>query len=203
MDPVKQTSEGGMAAGAQDHMQPVRVFVALKIAPDLAQELAGMSEALKGAAVRRIAAADIHLTLVPPWREQLISEAIAKLANVAVARAPFHLEFRHVSYGPEPRHPRLLWVECAASRELADLRAALMAAFGQAEQRPFWPHVTLARIRQHGAAIARRHPIDRELALSQRIGSVELMQSPNAGGIGYSVLASLPLGRPAGGRRLI
>ena len=70
---------------------------------------------------------------------------------------------------------------------------ALLQAFGQADERPFRPHVTLARLRDKGRAIARKHPIDQDLALTQRVGSVELMQSPPPGGSGYKVLASLPL----------
>ena len=70
---------------------------------------------------------------------------------------------------------------------------ALLQAFGQADERPFRPHVTLARLRDKGRAIARKHPIDQDLALTQRVESVELMQSPPPGGSGYKVLASLPL----------
>jgi RNA 2',3'-cyclic 3'-phosphodiesterase len=55
--------------------------------------------------------------------------------------------------------------------------------------------VTLARIRTAGSAIARKHPIDEPLSLRQRVGSLELFQSPLPGGTGYRVLASLPLGK--------
>jgi len=99
-----------------------------------------------------------------------------------------------LNYILNPRHPRFLWVECLASGELAELRAALLTAFECSEQRPFRPHVTLARIRERGGRIARKHPIDRDLVLSQRITSVELMRSPPPSAIGYTVLASVPLG---------
>ena len=79
-----------------------------------------------------------------------------------------------LNYILNPRHPRFLWVECLASGELAELRAALLTAFERSEQRPFRPHVTLARIHERGGRIARKHPIDRDLVLSQRITSVEI-----------------------------
>jgi 2'-5' RNA ligase len=167
--------------------------VALKIAADIAQELASFSAEIAGPAIRRIAVGDIHLTLVPPWRESSIPDAIAKLARVAAAHSPFELAFRHVGYGPEPRWPRFLWAECAPDGRLAELRAALLAAYAQTDERPFRPHVTLARIRSNRAAIARKHPFSRNLVFSQPVASVELMQSPPAGGTGYTVLASLPL----------
>lgn len=171
-----------------------RVFVALKIARGIADELAQMALELKRFPVRLIAPADIHLTLVPPWNEVSIPDAVGRLRGVAGRFGQFMLEFRHVGYGPEPRRPRFLWAECVAGPDLAELRASLLAAFEQTDERPFRPHVTLARLRANGAMIARKCPIDRELMLTQRIGSVELLQSPAPGEAGYRPLASLPFG---------
>ena len=172
-----------------------RVFVALKIAPEIADQLAQMARELQRFPVRLIAAADIHLTLVPPWNEPSIPDAVGKLHRVTDRFGDFVLEFRHAGYGPEPKRPRLLWAECAAGPELTQLRAMLLQTFGQTDERPFRPHVTLVRLRGNGAAVARKYPVDRDLALTQRIGSVELMQSPSPGESGYKVLASLPLGK--------
>ena len=174
-----------------------RVFVALRIAPEIAAALAEMARVLERFSVRLIAPADIHLTLVPPWNETEIPAAVEKLHGVAERAAPFALAFKHLNYGPHARRPRLLWAECAGSMELSALHAALLAAFGQSEERPFRPHVTVVRIRGNGAAVARRQPIDRELALEQPVETVELMQSPPADERGYRVLASLKLGGEA------
>jgi 2'-5' RNA ligase len=171
-----------------------RVFVALKIVPEIARELAQMARELERFAVRLIAPDDIHLTLVPPWWETSIPATIEKLRSVADKAAPFTLTFVHLNYGPQPRRPRLLWAECAAGNELTALHAALLRLFGQSDERPFRPHVTVARIRGHGAAIARKRPINQTLSFVQRVETVELMQSPPAGEVGYRVLASLRLG---------
>ncbi len=127
-----------------------RVFVAVKAAPDIAEELARIAAGVVG--VRRIAPADIHLTLLPPWNATSISAAIAMLRGVADNARPFTLAFQSLGYGPQPKRPRLLWVDCAAPDELTALHAALLAAFGQSDERPFRPHVTVARIRGNGAA---------------------------------------------------
>jgi RNA 2',3'-cyclic 3'-phosphodiesterase len=174
--------------------QPARVFVALKIAAAIADELAKVARELERVPVRLVAPADIHLTLVPPWNEVSIPEAAEKLRRVADRCDDFTLELRHVGYGPEPRRPRLLWAECVAEPNIEQLRAALLLTFGQTDERPFRPHVTLARLRGNGAVIARKYPIDRDLVLTQRVGSVELMQSPPPGGSGYKVLASIEFG---------
>lgn len=174
--------------------RPARIFVALRIAPGIAGELAQIARELERFPVRLVAPADIHLTLVPPWNEVSMPDAIEKLRRVAGGFGDFTLEFRRVGYGPEPRRPRLLWAECAVGQDVAELRAVLLLAFGRTDDRPFRPHVTLARLRGNGAAIARKYPIDRSLALAQRVGSVELMQSPPSGGRGYKVIASLQFG---------
>ena len=172
-----------------------RIFVALRVAPEIAGKLAQMARALERYAVRPIMSADIHLTLVPPWNETSIPAAIATLRGVADKAAPFTLAFSRLCYGPHPRRPRLLWAECAASDELSALHAALLAAFGQSEERSFRPHITVARIRGNGVAVARKQPIDCALTFLQRVESVELMQSPPAGEVGYRTLVSLRLGR--------
>ena len=171
---------------------PARVFVGLKIAPDIATQLAEFATALNQPSVRRVASADIHLTLVPPWNEAFIPEAIKKLRRVAVRCEAFWLSLRRISYGPQPRRPRLLWVDCGTGEAIITLRTALLEVYGQTDERPFQPHVTLARIRSDGPLIARKYPMDR-LSLAQHVDSVELFQSPPPGETGYRTLASCRL----------
>ena len=171
-----------------------RIFIALKLAREIAAALAELARPLERFGVRPIAAADVHLTLVPPWNEASIPDVIEKLRHVAERCAPFTLAIQHVDYGPEKRRPHLLWADCAATAELTELHAALLAAFGQTDPRPFRPHVTLARIRGNGARIARKQPMQQDVALTQPIETVELMQSPPPGERGYRVLASVRLG---------
>jgi 2'-5' RNA ligase len=182
------------SAVATTRADGVRVFVGLSIAPDIAAELAQLVQGLERSAVRLVAAADIHLTLVPPWNEVSISETIEKLRRVASGFGGFSLTFQHLGYGPQRSRPSLLWAQCKDSDEVAELRAALLHAYGHSDERPFQPHVTVARIRGNGRAIARKHPIDHDLSLTQRVESIELFQSPPPGGSGYQVLASLRFG---------
>ena len=175
------------------NVRSARIFVALRIMGEIAQELAQYGKGLEQLSIRPVPAADIHLTLVPPWNELSTADTVEKLRRVADRFCPFTLTFQHVGYGPEPKRPRFLWAECVASKGIAEFRVALIQAFGQADERPFRPHVTLARLRDKGRAIARKHPLDQDLTLTQQIESIELMQSPPPGGSGYKVLASVPL----------
>lgn len=170
-----------------------RVFVGIKVAPEIADELACIAQALVPFGVRPVPAADIHLTLVPPWNEVAPAHAVDRMRVASSDVRPFALVFMQVGYGPDPRRPRYLWADCAASVELKRLRLALLGVFGQGEPRPFRPHVTLARLRDKARMIARKCRIDRGLSLTQQVRSVELFQSPPAGETGYRILASLPL----------
>jgi len=187
-------NQGSAAATSALAALPVRIFLGLKVTPEIAHELIQITTGLKERSVRLVAPADIHLTLVPPWSEASIPEAVERLRLVAGKFGAFWLRFEHVGYGPQPRRPRLLWADCAATDEIAALRAALLEAYGQSDERPFRPHVTLARIRGNAAVIARNHPVDRELSLRQYVETIELFRSPMPGASGYQVLVSLRLG---------
>lgn len=187
-------SSGGTGCIEPSKTSPPRVFVGIKITPELAERLAEIAKPLGVEGVRLVPKGDIHLTLVPPWNESDIVEACEKLRQATCGFGCFPLLFENLRYGPTLRHPHLLWAECTASDELSRLRMALLAKFGQTDPRPFTPHVTLARIPKGGRIVARKFPLGQTLSFTQLITSVELFQSPEKGGSGYQVLASLPLG---------
>ncbi len=182
-----------MSEGAET--KPARIFVGLRISPEIAGQLLSHIAELKETGARLVAPGDIHLTLVPPWREALIGRAVERLIHVAGGFAPFTLKLEHLHYGPHRRRPSQLWVECAATDEVTALQHALMQSFGQEDRRPFRPHITLARIRKGQRSFVRRHPIDKNLDSIQTVRTVELYRSPPPGETGYQILASIALGR--------
>lgn len=186
------------AARANMNTAPqTRVFVGLKVAPEIGCELARLTRDLEQFPVRFVPTADIHLTLVPPWNETSIPEVVERLRLTADRFGAFALTFQHIGYGPQPRRPRLLWAECAATNDIVALHAALLQSCGQSDEQPFRPHVTLARICRNGFSIAGRHPIDRDLSFTQQVDSIELFQSPPPGERGYRILSSFRLGDAA------
>jgi hypothetical protein len=74
-----------------------RVFVGLKISPEIATELTQFAAVLKEQPVRLPKPADIHLTLVPPWNEASIPDAIEKLDSIASRFGAFWLIFQYLS----------------------------------------------------------------------------------------------------------
>jgi 2'-5' RNA ligase len=75
------------------------------------------------------------------------------------------------------------------------MHALLLAALGQAEERPFRPHVTLARFQGNGRAIADEHPFNQALSLTQRVQTIALFKPPAKSEKGYEALVSVPLER--------
>ena len=85
-----------------------------------------MARCLKRVPVRLVAPDDIHLTLVPPWSEVSSPKAVETLRRVIDGFDPFVLTSQHISYGPDPKRPRLLWAACAGGHEIAELRAVIV-----------------------------------------------------------------------------
>jgi 2'-5' RNA ligase len=171
------------------------VFVGIKVAPEIAQELADLVKPFECLPVRLVPPADIHLTLVPPWNETNMPGVIEKLHKAARGLQAVTLTFAEVAYGPSRRRPRLLWAECVPTQEIAEMHASLFAALGQMQERPFRPHVTLARLQRNGRAVAGEHPFNRTLSLTQSVDAIQLFKSPGRGQKGYEALVSVPLGR--------
>ncbi|MDR3408650.1 MAG: adenosylcobalamin-dependent ribonucleoside-diphosphate reductase [Methylovirgula sp.] len=192
--PALSTQKPDVAAKhGTDRRTSARLFVGIKIAPEIAGELAKIANAVADPLVRRIPATDLHLTLVAPWNEEDIAAATQALTAVLKPIRSFDLAFEHVAYGPTRDRPKLLWAECAPTPELAVLWKLLSLAFHQIDNQPFRPHVTLARLGENGPRIAREYPVNRTLALRQKVRSIELFRSPQQQGRGYDVIASVPL----------
>ena len=170
-----------------------RVFVGLKIAPAVARVLAQRARRVERVPSRFVPCEDIHLTLLPPWNEDSIPEVIEKLRATSSRLAPFPLTFTRLSYWPNHRRPRLLCAECTSTDELTALQSALLNVFGQTNDRPFQPHVTLARMQRGTKAASAKSELDQDIALGHSVDTVELFQSPKPPAKGYSILASIPL----------
>ncbi len=183
-------SEDMSGAGQQ---RPARLFVGIKVAPEIASALAKIARPLEDPSVRLVPAADLHLTLVPPWKEANVEAAADILRKALQSIGSFTLAFEHLNYGPAPIESKFLWVECAATDELRLLQMLLLSAFNQTDERPLRPHVTLARLGKNGCRIAQMQPMDRQLSFKQTVRSIELFRSPQQQGLGYEVVASIPL----------
>jgi RNA 2',3'-cyclic 3'-phosphodiesterase len=129
----------------------MRLFIALDIDEDIRQRIARFIDGVRGFApeVRWVQPASLHVTL----------KFIGEQSEAAVDRIKHELEILHAEPGPiqfcgygffpTSKSPRVFWVGIEAGPQLAALAGAVeasMTAVGlPKEDRPFSPHLTLAR----------------------------------------------------------
>jgi 2'-5' RNA ligase len=170
-----------------------RVFVGIKISSEITEACLKLQAELGNFPARFVPIEDIHLTLMPPWEmtdQKFIED---KLRSTIKPIKRFSLKFQRLAFGPDDMRPRLVWIECEATKELIQLKKSLLKSFHEIEHVPFSPHITIARIPTKDIDKARRNRINKPLGLSMIVESVELFASPHKGGEGYKVLASVPM----------
>ncbi|HET9082770.1 MAG TPA: RNA 2',3'-cyclic phosphodiesterase [Candidatus Limnocylindrales bacterium] len=137
-----------------------RLFVGVPLPREAASEIEAIVEDVRGMPlapgardVRWVRLDGLHLTLrflgpTLPDRIGPTMEAVARAARSAVG--PFDVELAGAGSFPPGRRPRTLWIGLSAGLEpLADLarstQDALLDAGWPPEERPFRPHLTVAR----------------------------------------------------------
>src|SRR6478672_7776939 len=132
-----------------------RLFVAVDL-PEVVRVGLGTwgREALADPALRRVGTENLHITLAfLGYRAEEDIERIATAVEESIAPAPL-VEL----LDPEPRPPRgrprlfaLPAISPATEALQAPLRERLVAErLYEPEKRPFWPHLTIARVRSEG-----------------------------------------------------
>ena len=128
----------------------MRLFIAIELPGDVKKTLARLRADIPGA--RWVPVEQLHLTLsflgeVDNATTKLL---VDKLAQIKASE--FNIRFAEAGCFPNQRQPRVLWVGLKPEPLLNNLASmvrnvALSCNIPQ-EERPFSPHITLARIRQ-------------------------------------------------------
>jgi 2'-5' RNA ligase len=184
-----------------------RLFVALELPAEVRAGIAHWgARALRDPALREVPEEALHITLV--FLGEVPDERIHRIAAVLLgveAEAPrIELSTEPVSL-PRGRRPGLFALE-ARSEGTEEIRAALASALTDAglfepDERPFWPHVTVARVRgvrgqRRKARKVEDSPGRLPQALSQPFCAVRLalyLSSFGPDGVHYAPLAQVEL----------
>lgn len=143
-----------------------RLFVALDLPDEVRDGLAAWGrEALGDAALRPVAPESLHITLA--FLGYLGEKEIPRLAEIVAASggpAPA-IQLAHPVQRPERGRARLFALP-AESPGAVELQASLQEKLVEArlykpEKRPFWPHVTVARVRREERGSKRPAPVSR------------------------------------------
>lgn len=127
----------------------MRLFIAIEIPDDLKKTIGGLRVDIPGA--RWVPAEQLHLTLafLGEVEENRAGELSERLALIHTP--PFQLNFSGTGCFPNRRRPRVLWAGLEPHPRLMHLAAgvhgAVLACGIPLEERPFSPHITLARLK--------------------------------------------------------
>jgi 2'-5' RNA ligase len=180
----------------------MRLFTGLDLPGDVVANLEELLRRLKPAArIHWSPPANLHVTtkFVGEWPEARLEELKAALAGLP-GRDAIRVRIRRVGFFPNPHSPRVFWcgIEAPGLGELAADTDAATAALGiERENRPYSPHLTLARIKER----VELGPLQEAIAglASQEFGSFEagsfyLYRSTlRPSGSVYTKLAEFPL----------
>jgi 2'-5' RNA ligase len=131
----------------------MRLFTAIELPDETIWKLERLLVALRPeAAIKWSPIDNLHVTtkFIGEWPPERVPELESALAGL-LPRRPFSIELRDLGWFPNERSPRVLWAGVHADPELAELAHDTdqrLAQLGIAvEERPFTPHLTLARIK--------------------------------------------------------
>ncbi len=132
----------------------LRLFTGIEIASPVRERIENVLRRLRPAAPLQWARDEnLHITttFIGFWPEERVGELTEALGGVPLAE-PFEIAVADVGFFPNAQTPRVLMIPVKPSpplAELATLTAQAMEALGIArEERPYTPHITLARIRR-------------------------------------------------------
>ena len=186
-----------------------RIFVAVAIAPALLAAVSGVRARLAEAEsiLRWVPPENLHFTLkflggITPSQ---LTGVVAAAYEVAARTQRFSITLAGLGAFPSARRPRVVWVGVSSGADhLVALAEDLDVVLRQArarEDRPFRPHLTVARVRD--AAPAR--DLSREIGVlrgvewgSQTVGAIRVMESHlRPSGAIYQQVEEVRLGGPA------
>jgi 2'-5' RNA ligase len=131
----------------------VRLFVALDVPTEVRERLASLIREFRALApqLKWVRAESLHLTLkfIGETESAKLEGIRAAIGGIRTGTA-FQVRYQGLGFFPNEKHPRVFWAGIRAERELVQLASgvdAALAALGFVrEERPFAPHLTLARL---------------------------------------------------------
>ena len=191
--------------------EEIRSFIAIELPEEAKEGLAGLRNKLEKDEhkfIKWVEPGSIHLTLkfLGNILSRQVTEVVVAMEGAAQGSPPFHLEISGMGAFPNLKQPRVFWVGISGeldklSKLQQNIDSALVPLGFTKEDRPFVPHLTLARIRQ-GASPGERRTFGELVGASSfedkycvAVDAINLMRSQltPAGAI-YSRLSLLGLG---------
>lgn len=161
-----------------------RIFIAIKIPEVVIGKIAEVSRYFQSqtpaGALKWVETENLHLTLrfLGEISEEAVLKVQSSLPQAVMGQPPFTLSVEGLGMYPSPGQPRVIWLGVKGSEPMVALHARLETALAKVgiekEDRPFHPHLTLARVRQRTDR-ATAHQIGETLT-QFKVGSLGVFQ---------------------------
>jgi 2'-5' RNA ligase len=182
----------------------MRLFIAINLPESWQDVLLEPRKSIEwlGKGIRWVELRGMHLTLkfLGDTSPRQLEEIKALLPPLVAEFEPFEMQISNTGVFPNPRRPRVYWAGVKAPQMLQHLQEKIEAAMEsmgfEPEERPFHPHLTVARIKE---PIGKKRSTDAFLKFHLRsdpfrVEKVSLMRSHlSREGARYEELAAFPL----------
>jgi len=173
-------------------METVRCFIAVELPNDLRRELGRLQKRLKvdEPRVKWVSPEGIHLTLkfLGDVDTTMIEPITQAMTQAAQGTLPFSLNIQQLGAFPSLQRVQVVWVGLGGDvdklQQLCQLLEANLTSLGfAAEQRPFTPHLTLARLGNEASPNERQRfgeliaSTRSELSYSIKVDALSLIRS--------------------------
>ncbi len=164
-----------------------RLFIAIKPSLKVLEAIENYQEAnLKHPAFRVTETENLHLTItfLGYTKKEEMPKIIEILKDLSQKYKPFEIQFDFFNYGPNPKSPRLIWLEGKAPAEILSLKKDLEQELEKnkilfnKEKRDFKIHITVARIKKDNKIpLPPAQDIQKKVKLKFLANSLVLMES--------------------------
>lgn len=178
-----------------------RIFVALGISEKLISVILNWEDIFASEShetyskIRWLKPENLHITLIPPWYAEDEEIETIKKSLSGLVKKNLILNFNRITYGPNPKSSRLIWLEGEATRGLSNLRDEVSQLLDQpVERRPFLLHLTVARFKEGDFNSFKVKELNDKLVFEEMANKLLLMESHlERGGAEYSILHQIDL----------
>lgn len=140
----------------------LRVFLAVELSLDLCRKVGELQHQLRSIMpnVNWVRPESIHLTLkfLGNVDTGMVEQVLTALEPIRQSQPPFTLEIQGLGVFPHLRRPRILWIGCtgdipALVNLVSGIEGMLNPLGFPPEEKPYYPHLTLARIKQDNSQV--------------------------------------------------
>jgi len=183
-----------------------RIFIAINLPENVKRKLLTFKDKYQEVPAKWVRPDNLHITLLflGNLDDNQLNQTIKTAKEVCDKQKPFVVALKKVCFNENQKKvPRMVWVEGEGDNDLFSLQKELEQKifnlesfqYKEKENRSFFFHVTLARIRQWELQKMEEMPdINEELDIRFEVNTIEIMESElKRGGPEYTILDSFEL----------